>query len=639
MGIVSGAKAALTRARTISWARHPCRTGTGLRVLLFHHVREDVGPLAVHPSEFRRQMEHLAEQGYRGIDVVTALDSLYGGGFDPSLIAITFDDGFEDVKDHALDVLAELGFSATVFVTTGVADRSLHFSWAPKEATLTWEDICRLDREGVLRFEPHSITHLDLTRLEEADCAREIVGSKLLLERRLGREAKAFCYPCGFVGERERDLVRDAGFRYGIACEPGLNLPTTDVFLIHRIQIDHTDRIRDFDAKIHGSHDRPLLGRRSYRRVRYGPGAAMVDNGAASVSAAEMHDSFEATMSEGSSDENPIAGPCDLLASIVNHNAAARTLACVASLEADQTRRCSLEIVVLDNDSDEPIAPALRAQFPDVKVISQPFRNGFGANHNRVILATKSRYVLVLNNDTTIPPGAIDAFVDYLDANPKVGIIGPLLTTSDGALQPAAFGYPTPLASFVFAATLGQVGMAKSKFKKPKKVDWVSGAAMVIRRSALDEVGLFDEGFFMFHEDTDLCRRLRTAGYEARCLPSVSVVHDHWGATRDRYKERIDEAHRSRRRYWAKHHGRVGARLAPYADAARYAAAARIASLAARLPERLRPQIARDWDPVVFSYNAKSALRHTHGSGLRELADAHNAAHAAKTSASEQQRR
>lgn len=638
MGIVSGAKAALTRARTISWAHHPCRAGTGLRILLYHHVREDVGPLAVHPSAFRRQMEYLAEQGYRGTDVVTALDSLYGGEFEPKSIAITFDDGFRDVRDHALPVLAELGFSATVFVTTGVADRSLHYSWAPKETTLAWEDICRLDSEGVLRFEPHSITHLDLTRLDEVDCAREIVGSKLLLERRLGREAKAFCYPCGFVGQRERDLVRDAGFRYGITCEPGLNLSTTDAFLIHRIQIDCTDRVRDFDGKVHGSHDRPLLGRRSYRRVRYGPGAVLADNGAATVSAAHVRDSLEATVREDASNESPIVGPCDLVISIVNHNTAARTLACVASLAADRTRRCSLEIVVLDNDSDEPIAPAMKAQFPDVKVIDQKFRNGFGANHNRVILATKSRYVLVLNNDTTIPPGAIDAFVDYLDANPKVGIIGPLLTSADGASQPAAFGYPTPLASFIFAATLGQVGMAKARFSKPKKVDWISGAVMVIRRSALDDVGLFDEGFFMFHEDTDLCHRLQDGGYEARCLPSVSVIHDHWGTTRGHYKERIDEAHRSRRRYWAKHHGRVGARLAPYADAARYSFAARIAALANRLPQRLRPQIARDWDSVAFSYNAKSALRHTPGSGLRELADAHNAARAGQASPSERRR-
>lgn len=625
MNLVSDAKAVLTRIRATSWGHHPNLAATGLRVLLYRRISENAGSLTVHPSEFRRQMEHLAAEGYRGIDVVTGLDSLYSGRLEPKSIAITFDDDFNGVKDHALDVLTELGFSATVFVTTGAADGYLRYSGASNDAI--WGDIRRLDAEGILRFEPHSITRLDLTRLEDEDCAREIFGSKLLLERRLGREARAFCYPSGFAGQRERDLVGAAGFRYGITCEPGLNLPTTDPFLIRRIQVDRRDRVRDFDAKVHGNRDRPLLGRRSHRRLRYGSAGVLADNGAgARVSADSVRDTFEATIHENASGENAIAGPCDLVVSIVNHNSTDRTLACVASLVADSTRRCSVEIVVLDNDSDVAIAPELSARFPEVKVISQTFRNGFGANHNRVIQATKSRHILALNNDTTIPPGALDAFVDYLDANPSAGIIGPLVTFADGARQPAAFGFPTPLASFLFAATLGQVGMSQSQFRKPKKVDWVSGAAMAIRRSALDEVGLFDEGFFMFQEDTDLCRRLRTARYEARCVPSITIVHDHWGTTRDHYEERIDEAYRSRRRYWAKHHSRVGARLAPYADAARYTAAAHIASLVKNLPRRFQPQMARDWDPVVYSYNAKSALRRTPGVGLRELADAHNAA-------------
>ena len=149
MNMVSGAKAALTRIRTRSWEHRPDTTATdGVRVLLYHHVIENSGSLAVYPSEFRRQMGHLAKKGYHGIDVVTALDSLYNDRLEPKSIAITFDDGFTDVKDHALGVLAELGFSATVFVTIGATDGSLRYSWAPKDTTLTWEDICRLDAEG-----------------------------------------------------------------------------------------------------------------------------------------------------------------------------------------------------------------------------------------------------------------------------------------------------------------------------------------------------------------------------------------------------------------------------------------------------------------------------------------------------------
>ena len=631
--MVSETKAALTRLHTRSWERRADRRDDpGLRVLLYHRVNASGDALATHPDDFRRQMEHLAAEGYRGLDLVSALDALYEGRLEPGSVALTFDDGFRDVKDHALGVLEELGFSATVFVTTGVSDGALLYPWAPGDPILHWDDIRQLDGQGVLRFEPHSITHLHLTRLDDEDCAREIVGSKLVFEHRIGREARAFCYPNGLAGPRERELVCAAGFRYAVTCEPGLNTPAADPFLIRRVQIDQTDRICDFDAKIRGGYDRELMGLRTYRRLRFGSDVRRAEAGAkAVVLPASVRDAHEDIARKDVPGEIVVAEPCDLVVSLVNHNAAERTLACLASIFEDGSRRCSLEVVVLDNDSDVPVAPAIEAAFPDVKVITQSFRDGFGANHNRVIRATKSRHVLVLNNDTSLPPGTLDALVAYLDDHPIVGIVGPSVRFADGVRQPAAFGFPTPLASFLFAATFGQVGMIQSKSgpesgEAPKRVDWISGAAMAVRRSALDRVGIFDEGFFMYHEDTDLCRRLGDAGYEAHTVPTIEIVHDHWGATNERFRERIDEAHRSRRRYWAKHHGRLGSALAPYADAVRYTTAAWVASAVERLPEQLRPAMAREWNAEAYRYNAKSALRRTPGRGMRELARAHNVA-------------
>ena len=269
--VIRTAKAVLTRARVFRWELQPHDEKSGVRVLLYHRVTDGSDPLALSPRKFQMQMQYLAENDFRVLDVVTALDLLVAGRLEPRTVALTFDDGFRDVLDNAHDVLDELGFSATVFVATDVIDGKIPYPWASdQEDTLGWEEIRRLDAEGTFRFEPHSLTHPDLTRLDDASARREISSSKLVLEAKLERETQAFCYPGGFFGPRERQMVYDAGFRYGITCEPGLNTAASDVFLAHRVQIDKTDGLREFRAKVGGSHDRPLIGRASYRRLRYG---------------------------------------------------------------------------------------------------------------------------------------------------------------------------------------------------------------------------------------------------------------------------------------------------------------------------------------------------------------------------------
>jgi peptidoglycan/xylan/chitin deacetylase (PgdA/CDA1 family) len=265
------AKRALTEARVRSWRALPDDPEGALRIFLYHRISDDPDPLALGPVKFRGQMEYLAANDFRALDAVTALDLLFAGQLEPRTVAITFDDGFEDVLHNAHPVLAELGFSATVFVATAVIGGDASYGWAPQGAsTLSWAQIRRLDPSGVLRFEPHSRTHPDLRRLGDADARAEITESKAELERQIGRETYAFCYPSGFVESREREMVRQAGFRYGLTCEPGLNTASTDPALIHRVQIEGTDSLHGFTAKVAGSHDRPLPGRRLYRRIRYG---------------------------------------------------------------------------------------------------------------------------------------------------------------------------------------------------------------------------------------------------------------------------------------------------------------------------------------------------------------------------------
>src|SRR5262249_56993169 len=116
-------------------------------------------------------------------------------------------------------------------------------------------------------------THPDLRLLDDGEAQDEVTGSKIELERQIERETHAFCYPSGFYGPREPDLVRESGLRYGVTCEPGLNSAATDPYLIHRVQVESTDSLRTFTAKVCGSHDRPLLGRGRYRSARYGDSA------------------------------------------------------------------------------------------------------------------------------------------------------------------------------------------------------------------------------------------------------------------------------------------------------------------------------------------------------------------------------
>lgn len=266
-------KAAGTRARSAAWlARTRGRLdAAGFRILFYHRVADDRDELAVSPASFGRQMAYLASESYRVVDVVEAVDLLERGFLRPRTIGLSFDDGYLDVAEHALPILAGHGFRATVFVAPGVIDGSAWFDWYKSPPpVLDWDDIAELDEDGTLRFEAHSLTHPNLRTLDDHVARREIAGSKLELERRLGRPVEAFSYPSGLFGERERRLVAGARYRIAVSCEPGVNGPGTDRFALRRRQIDGRDSLLDFRAKLGGGHDSPLPLRAAYRRRRYG---------------------------------------------------------------------------------------------------------------------------------------------------------------------------------------------------------------------------------------------------------------------------------------------------------------------------------------------------------------------------------
>jgi peptidoglycan/xylan/chitin deacetylase (PgdA/CDA1 family) len=263
-------KSASARARTAAWRARGAPARPGLRILFYHRVADERDPLALAPERFAAQMDVLAADGYRVVDVVQAARLLATGEPLERVVALSFDDGYRDVAEHALPVLERHGFRATVFVATGVVDGTAVFSWYDRQpAVLGWGEIVALDRRSPLSFEAHTVTHPNLTALDEPTARREIADSKAALEERLGRTVDGFCYPAGLYGPRERRLVAEAGFRAATTCEPGANVPGADALVLHRTAIDRADRLVDFRAKVAGGHDRPSALRASYRRVRY----------------------------------------------------------------------------------------------------------------------------------------------------------------------------------------------------------------------------------------------------------------------------------------------------------------------------------------------------------------------------------
>ena len=194
-------------------------------------------------------MEPSPTQGYRGVDVVTAVEAA------PGAVGLAFDDGYLDIAENALPELERHGFTATVFLATGVTDGRAPLSWySAQPPLLSWDDVRRLDG-GAFRFEAHTVTHPNLLAVGEARAREEIAGSKHELEERLGRTVTAFCYPAGLYGPREVRLAAEAGFRVACTCEPGLNTPDDEPAAPAPDPGRRRDSLLDFRAKLGGGFD------------------------------------------------------------------------------------------------------------------------------------------------------------------------------------------------------------------------------------------------------------------------------------------------------------------------------------------------------------------------------------------------
>jgi N-acetylglucosaminyl-diphospho-decaprenol L-rhamnosyltransferase len=236
----------------------------------------------------------------------------------------------------------------------------------------------------------------------------------------------------------------------------------------------------------------------------------------------------------------------EVAAVIVNYNAREHLLACVRSLRAEGVS----EIVVADNDSHDGSGTALASADPEVVFMPTGANLGFGTAANRGVAATTAPFVLVMNPDAVLEPGSVKALLAALD-DEGLALVGPRVNNLDGTLYPSARRFPDlPVA--VGHAFLGLVRPGNRFTRRykmldrepdvPGDVDWVSGTCMLVRRSAFVAVGGFDESYFMYVEDVDLCWRLWQAGWRVGYEPGARVVHT-VGASSDLAPYRMIAAH------------------------------------------------------------------------------------------------
>jgi len=253
----------------------------------------------------------------------------------------------------------------------------------------------------------------------------------------------------------------------------------------------------------------------------------------------------------------------DLSVCILNWNTAPDLRRCLGSVFSARYSSI-IQVIVVDNASDDGSAEIVRREFPQATLIQNSRNVGFAAGHNRGIRASSGRYLLLLNADTIVHEGALTALVRAADAHPRAAVVGPRLLNADGSLQYSCRRFPRLAYGLFRKAPLGRL-LPENRFDREylmrdfdhtreQTVDWVSGAAFLLRREAVEQVGLLDEGYYMYCEDVDWCYRARRKDWQVLYAPRAVVTHLHGRSTDMRPFAMSYQFHRSMARFYRKHY-------------------------------------------------------------------------------------
>lgn len=247
---------------------------------------------------------------------------------------------------------------------------------------------------------------------------------------------------------------------------------------------------------------------------------------------------------------------------IVSWNTREELKACLSSLTASRSEvQGPVEFVVVDNASSDGSAAMVEAEFPGIKLLQNGSNLGFARANNQAIRQSKGSYLLLLNSDTELLPGALHQLLHFMDSQPHVGAVGPLLLNSDGTIQPSAHPMLTPEREFWRLSFLDHLlpratyRMATWDRQIPRQVEVLKGACLLLRREALEAVGLLDDSFFMYTEEVDLCFRLAQAGWQLWWVPGARVVHHGESSSRQAAEEMYIQLYRSKVQFYRKYGG------------------------------------------------------------------------------------
>ena len=275
----------------------------------------------------------------------------------------------------------------------------------------------------------------------------------------------------------------------------------------------------------------------------------------------------------------------DLSVLIVSWNVAGLLSRCLASIEAQsqptdwpQVRRlpmldgeapAALEAIVVDNASADDTATRIRRDFPWVQVQANADNAGFSRGNNQALARSHGRWLLFLNPDTEVRPGALAAMLRFMQTHAEVGVVGPRLLYPDGSAQSSRRRFPSVLTAFWESTLLEQwwphnpwarrYRLEDAPDSAVQAVDWLVGACLMIPRAVMDQVGGWDEGFFMSSEELGLCRRIRQAGWQGVFTPQAEVIHHEGKSSEQIVAARHLRFQASKVRYVRKYHGRLAA--------------------------------------------------------------------------------
>jgi len=293
-----------------------------------------------------------------------------------------------------------------------------------------------------------------------------------------------------------------------------------------------------------------------------------------------------------------------------------RVVLLLRGLDAIARERAKLpfasETIVLDNGSRDGSAQAAREHPAVDEVIALEERRGKGLNDSELLRRARGRYALLLNEDSELRPGATLALHQALDQHPQAACAGAKLLRPDGAEQACAWRFPTPLTALAGALLLHRVYTVQSKGERTRAVDWCQSAALLVRLQAAVRVGYLDPDFFVYSDEVDFARRLRSDGWSSLYVPNAVAVHHEQLSTDTVPERRIVEMARNRDLYMRKHHSRAAALTVRWLTAWSYATRALAATV---IPGH---------SPKRYRRHVSATLWPTRGEGLREAADAYN---------------